>query len=243
MLAETVTAESSLRQRLPALPQSSPKRQTFPVSLFGLYVATEGLSCPDVAQSVIDVLNEQVKWQPLKKTLKSLNFGREEVEGDWEAYFDRSGLTTGEEEMFFKDRGVPIEEEEVLLARWNGAKTVKNDPPGLTELVRKRKMEMPAATAGEGGLDVHRTSKRSKWSHRYRIEEYMKVQGLNLEMNYEEFREKLLIRNLHIRITNCQLTTMSLMLKPILASPQLNLKCLTQQSYHLHLTHQQRSGS
>lgn len=238
---ETVSAESSLRQPVPHIPPPSPKKEVFPTSMFSLYIATEGLSCPDIPQSTIDLLNEQVKWQPFTKTLKNLNIGTEEVDGDWETYIDWSRSTTWEDEMIVLERNISTTEEELPLERWDGRKKGNNDPPGLAELVRKRKMEIPDRTSGEGDFDT--ITKRSKWSQRYRIEEYMKVRGLNIEINEDKTPEKLLIRKLYLSITNGRLAKMSPMLKLIHLQSLLHPKRFTQQSHRPHLTHQRLSAS
>ena len=240
LFGETVSAESSLRQPVPHIPPPSPKKDVFPTSMFSLYIATDGLSCPDIPQSTMDLLNEQVKWQPFTKTLKNLNIGTEEVDGDWVTYIDWSRATSWEDKMIVLERNISVAEEEIPLERWDGTKRGKNDPPCLAELVRKRKMEIPGGTSGDGDVDT--ITKRSKWSQRYRIDDYMRVRGLNLEINEDKIPEKLLICKLYLSITNRRLAKMPPMLKLIHLQSQFHPKRLTQQSHRPHLTHQRLSA-
>ena len=191
---ENVSAEASLRHALPRLRTPSPRKETLPTSMFGLYVAKEGLACPEIPRSALDVLNEQVKWQPFTRTLKNLNIGtEEEVEGDWEMYVDWSGSSI-DQEMLILQGTEHAAEEETFLENWDTVKARrKYDPPGLGELVRKRKMEKLNGGRLESELDGTITN-RTKWFQRSRIEEYMKIQGLRLEISGDEPLGTLLIR-------------------------------------------------
>jgi hypothetical protein len=234
---ETISTESSLRQPIPHIPLPTPRKENFPTSISRLYIAQDGLSCPEIPRSELDLLNEQVKWQPFTKNLKNLNIGNEDVEGDWEMYVDWSGSNM-EEDMIVLQRRVTALEEEVFLEKWDGEKKGNNDSPGLEELVRKRKMEKSGRPMRDEEFE-ETLAKRSKWSQRNRIEEYMKIQGLHLEINEDETAEKILTSISHFSTANFQWVTKSLRLRfthPLSLSPP---NSLTLQLHHLlHLTHQ-----
>ena len=239
---ENISTESSLRQPVPHIPPPTPRKENLPTSMFGLYIAQDGLSCPEIPQSELDLLNEQVKWQPFTKTLKTLNIGNEDVEGDWEMYVDWSGSNM-EEDMIVLQRRVTALEEEVFLEKWDGEKMKgKNDTPGLAELVRKRKMEKSGLPMRDEEFE-ETLAKRSKWSQRNRIEEYMKIQGLHLEINEDETAEKILTRISSLSAANFQWVKKSFRLRftrPLSLPPP---NSLTLQLHHLlHLTHQRLSG-
>ena len=240
---ETISTESSLRQPIPHIPPPTPRKENFPTSMSDLYIAQDGLLCPEIPQSELDLLNEQVKWQPFTKSLKNLNIGNEDVEGDWEMYVDWSGSNM-EEDMIVLQRRLTALEEEGFLEKWDGETMKgKNDTPGLAELVRKRKMEKSGMPMRDEEFE-ETLAKRSKWSQRNRIEEYMKIQGLHLEINEDETAEKILTRISHFSTANFQWVTRSLRLRfshPLSLPPP---NSLTLQLHHLlHLTHQKPSES
>src|SRR5271154_4780662 len=127
-------------------------------------------------------------------------------------YVDWSGSNM-EEDMIVLQRRVTSLEEEVFLEKWDGEKMKgKNDTPGLAELVRKRKMEKSSLPMRDEEFE-ETLAKRSKWSQRNRIEEYMKIQGLHLEINEDETAEKILTRISHLSPANFQWVTKSLRLR------------------------------
>ena len=240
---ETISTESSLRQPIPHIPSPPPRKETFPTSMSGLYIAQEGLSCPEIPPSAIDLLNEQVKWQPFTKTLKNLKIDTDDVEGDWEMYVDWSRSNV-EEDMAVLHRSVTALEDEPFLEKWDAEEMKgKTDSPGLAELVRKRKMEKSGGTGREEESE-EKITKRSKSSQRNRIEEYMKIQGLRLEISEDETAEKILTRLSPLSTANFECPTKSLR---ILFTHRLSLPrpiSLSLQSHHLtHLTYQKLSGS
>jgi hypothetical protein len=239
---ENISTESSLRQPIPHIPPPTPRKENFPASMPGLYIAQDGLLCPEIPRSELDLLNEQVKWQPFTKTLKSLNIGAEDAEGDWEMYVDWSGSNM-EDDMIVLPRRVTALEEEVFLEKLDGEKKGKNETPGLAELVRKRKMEKSGLPMRDEEFE-ETLVKRSKWSQRNRIEEYMKIQGLHLEINEDETGEKILTRISNLSTANFQWVTRSLRLRfthPLSLPPPNSL--ILQLHLLLHLTHQKLSES
>jgi hypothetical protein len=61
---ETYTAESSLRLPLPQLPPYIPKKITFPTSMFGVFIADEGLGCELIARSILESLRHEENENP-----------------------------------------------------------------------------------------------------------------------------------------------------------------------------------
>jgi len=189
------------------------------------------------------MLNEQVKWQPFTKTLKNLKIDTEDVEGDWEMYVDWTGSNM-EEGVTVLERSMTTLEEEVFLEKWDSVNMKgNNNAPGLAELVRKRKLERSSGT-GRNEEFEETIKKRSKGSQRNRIAEYMKVQGLRLEISDDETPEKILTRISHLSTANFQWATKSLrfLCTHPLSLPRPNPPSL--QLHHLsHLIHQKLSWS
>ena len=197
LFQETISAESSLRLPLPTLPPNSPKQSMFPISMFGIYIAEDGLHCNEIPRSVIDSLNDQMKWLPLAKTSRNIDAWCEEVEGDWEAFVDYTG-TNLDGEMFIHQRNVRIEDEGLLEIYKMDAheRNVQNRPEfsDILDIVRKRK-----SISHDGrDLDVRGTDggwKRLKWSQQSRMGEFMSSRGQHLDLNGEEISAKFMIRN------------------------------------------------
>ena len=201
LFQETFSAESSLRLPLPTLPPNSPKKNTFPMSMFGIYVAEDGLHCNEIPRSVIDSLNDEMKWLPFTKTSRNIDAWCEEVEGDWEAFVDYTG-TNHHGELVVLQRNVGMEDEE-LLEIWQmdvpAPSNVHNrlEFSDVLDMVRKRK----SISCDGRGLEVGGTDhgwKRSKWSQRNRMEEFMNSRGQHLDLGAEEISGKFMIRNSHL---------------------------------------------
>ena len=201
LFQETISAESSLRLPLPTLPPNSPKQNTFPASMFGIYMAKDGLHCNEIPRSVIDSLNDEMKWLPFVKTSKNIDAWCEEVEGDWEEFVDYTG-TNLDREMVVLQRTVRMEDEG-LLEVWK----VNVDVPSnacdrrefsdILDVVRKRKpISRDETDLNAGGTD--RGWKRSKWSQQTRMEEFMNSRGKHLGIRDEGISEKFMIRNSHL---------------------------------------------
>src|SRR5208282_5570062 len=129
------------------------------MSMFGIYIAEDGLHCNEIPRSVIDSLNDEMKWLPFTKTSRNIDAWCEEVEGDWEAFVDYTG-TNLDGELVVLQRNVRMDGEE-LLEIW------KMDIPATTnihnrlefgdvlDIVRKRK-----STSRDGrDLDVGGTDR------------------------------------------------------------------------------------
>ena len=200
LFQETFSAESSLRLPLPTLPPNSPKRNTFPMSMFGIYIAEDGLHCNEIPRSMIDSLNDEMKWLPFAKASKNIDAWCEEAEGDWESFVDYTG-TNLDAELVVLQRNVRIEDDE-LLEIWKGDVPVSNNVHNRLEfsdvidIVRKRKSISRDGRDLDGGTD--RGWKRSKWSQRSRMEEFMNSRGQHLDLSDEELSAKFMIRNSHL---------------------------------------------
>jgi hypothetical protein len=195
---ETFTAESSLRLPVPQLPQHVPKKSIFPPSMFGIFIAEDGLDCENIARSVLDTLNDEMKWHPfITKKMRTLDAWPEEVEGDWEDFVDYKG-STYESEIFVLRRVVKREEHELLEA-WDfdaadgRQEMINNELVDVLEAVRKRKSEEHEMGPNKYGRDTN--PKRSKWSQKNRIAEFMTLRGLEVrEANEDEISAKVIIR-------------------------------------------------
>jgi hypothetical protein len=195
---ETFTAESSLRLPVPKLPQHVPNKSIFPPSMFGIFIAEDGLGCENIARSVLDTLNDEMKWHPfITKKMRTLDTWPEEVEGDWEDFLDYRGLTY-ESEIIVLRRVVKREEHELLEA-WdfeaaNGRQQMIDDElVDVLEAVRKRKSEEHEMGPNKYGRDTN--PKRSKWSQKNRIAEFMTLRGLEVpDVDEDEISAKVMIR-------------------------------------------------
>src|SRR5208282_1686151 len=136
------------------------------MSMFGIYIAEDGLHCNEIPRSVIDSLNDEMKWLPFTKTSRNIDAWCEEVEGDWELFVDYTG-TNFDAELVVLQRNVRIEDDK-LLEIWKRDVPVSNNVHNRLEfsdvldIVRKRK------SISRGGRDLDGVTdggwKRSKWS-------------------------------------------------------------------------------
>lgn len=183
---ETVTAEGSLRIPLPDIPPLSPRPSIFPASMFGIYIADEGFRCDTIARSVIDTLNDEMKWQPFIGAKRSINSWSEEVEGNWESFVEYTSATF-EEFIVLKNVAVVDVDEDIDLDIHDPAATVPEDDDNfehLCEMIRKRKLraEEPSSIG-----EYHEVVKRVKWSQKERVTEFMNLRGrTGIELNDEE---------------------------------------------------------
>ena len=169
--------------------------------MFGIYVAKYGLHCNEIPRSVIDSLNDEMKWLPFTKTSRNVDARCEEVEGDWEEFVDYTGTNLGGE-MIVLQRNMRMEDEELLEIWKIDVHAPSNVYNGLEfsdvlDIVRKRK----SISRNETDLDVGGTGrgwKRSKWSQQYRMEEFMNSRGQHIDLSDEGISAKFMIRNSHL---------------------------------------------
>jgi hypothetical protein len=204
---EIYTAESSLRLPLPQLPPYAPKKVTFPTSMFGVFIADEGLGCELIARSILDTLNDEMKWNPfITKKMRTLDAWPEEVEGDWEDFVDYR-VPGYDSEIYVLRRAARNMEEEEILEPWDfsAAETRRensnDDLMDVLEAVRKRKAEHHEISLS--GHGIGKEPKRSKWSQKDRVAEYMTVRGREIsDFRDEEIPGKLMIRKSPIDVIN-----------------------------------------
>jgi hypothetical protein len=200
LFQETFSAESSLRLLLPQLPSASPKQNTFPISMFGIYIADEGLHCGGIATSIIDSSHHEVKWQPFTKPSMTINRWSEELEGEWEDFVDYTGRTV-DGEILVLAREMRTEEEEALELLINDTALVSTQDKrkefmDVLEIVKKRKVVYEQnqekdvkANGNEGGF------KRSRLSQNNRMGEFLQARGHSApDLSGEEVPERILIR-------------------------------------------------
>lgn len=198
LFQETYSAESSLRLPPPQLPPVSPKQNIFPVSMFGIYIADEGLHCHEIARSVIDSINDEIKWQTFVRPSMTIDRWPEEVEGEWEDFVDYTG-STFEREMVILRR--TIMEDEEVLEMWNGDPRLPSPDKrkeflDVLEIVRKRKSIEGHGREAESDIQGDRGWKRSRWSQKNCIREFMQSRGQHFsDFTDEEVPEKVMIRN------------------------------------------------
>ena len=190
---ENVTAECSLRIPLPDIPPLSPRPSIFPASMFGIYIADEGFRCDTIARSVIDTLNDEMKWQPFVGAKRRINSWSEEVEGHWESFVDYTGATFEEEFIVLKNVAVTDVDEDIDLEIHDQAATVPQDEDDfghLCEMIRKRK---PRAEEPSSIGEYNEVVKRVKWSQKERVTEFMNLRGrTGIELNDKEITGKTL---------------------------------------------------
>jgi hypothetical protein len=184
---ETISAESSLRLAIPEIPSSS-RKDTFPSTVFGIFIAEEDLRCDALAKSIIDFLNDEIKWIPFTKASRTMDSWPEEVEGDWETFVDYTGFNYDDETIVLTNT-FKIENDEVL-DKWEPhpqTEPLKEDFMELMDLVKKRKLSQNGRDTG---------FKRSKWSQKNRIQDFMASRGREvLETSDDEVAQKIMIRN------------------------------------------------
>jgi hypothetical protein len=183
LLGENYSAASSLRLALPELPPSSPQMNKFPLSLVGLYLAGDSFCREVIPPSEVDRLNTEMRWLPFIKTLKTIESWEEEVEGDWEEFVDYTNASVPDDWDVAGRRCVT--EEEVELEHVDLPDTFAGDEDGpefsmVMAEIRKRKSGVPSVPRPQEG-------KRSKFSHKSRIEEYMTSQrGQSVELSDDD---------------------------------------------------------
>ena len=185
---ESVSAESSLRLPVPEIPASSPKKMAFPTTIFGIFVAEEELQCNALPKSIIDSLNDEMKWQPFTKPSKAPDAWPDEVQGDREAFVDYRQLGY-DGEITVLDRNRAVHDDDDVLCHWDVP--TKRDIPVedftlLMELVGKRKAHK----------DIRPGPKRAKWSQQSRVKDFMTSRGRDFEdVSDEQVQGKVMIRN------------------------------------------------
>jgi len=180
---ETLSPETSLRLPLPTLPPLSPRPNTFPSSMRGLYLARDGFACDAIASSEIDRINSAMDWRPLVRKVYVFEGWEEDVEGDWEAYVDYTGSSIFDDDvMTVLLRSARLDDAELRAAE---EVEVKMEGSGfefreVLKIVRKRKDY--GDYEGDGS-----DRKRSRWSQKYRIGEFMSLHGRQMvETNDEQ---------------------------------------------------------
>jgi hypothetical protein len=130
--------------------------------------------------------------------MRTLDAWPEEVEGDWEDFVDYRGVGY-ESEIFVLRRATRSMEEEEVLKPWDfSAAEIRreksdDDLMDVLQAVRKRKAEDHEINLS--GHDITKDPKRSKWSQKNRIAEYMTVRGRGfIDVSDEEIPGKLMIR-------------------------------------------------
>ena len=188
-LQELVSMESSLRLPLPELPLQPPTKDEFPRSMFGIFVADEGLRCDGITRSSIDILNEEMKWQPFAKLASLKDCWHEKIDEEWESYVE-DARETGETQILILIRELRVDDEEicakpdfrVLLASNQGE---SEDYLDILELVRKRKV----CDQGESVVNIdkyeNKGSKRMR-THTSRIEQFMTSRGREFQDIHDE---------------------------------------------------------
>ena len=194
---EILSAESSLRLPPPPLPHASPKPYPFPVSMFGIYVAGEGLRCEEITRSIMDSLNEEMKWLPFTRSPRTMDEWNEQVEGDWESYVDYTAIAIDGDLFVLKCNETTKIEEELLETCNMDARLDKLQPANellnMVDIVRKRKSATDQSEIVWGN-ESEREWKRSHWSQQYRLREFMKVRGKNLnDSDYNEIPAEVMI--------------------------------------------------
>lgn len=196
---ETFSAESSLYLPIPHIPPPSPKESPFPMSLFGIFVAGNGLQCDEILRSALDAANDEIKWQPFIKPSRTIDTWSEELEGDWESYVDLTSSSNDKD--YILKRSIRDEKEELLEIRHQRVtRLTVEESEGFTDvlaIVRKRKAEaIEAKTSRE-----RKTT--SGWSQQNQIDEYMISRGWDLrDMSIGEVQEKVMIRMLQVSVSD-----------------------------------------
>jgi hypothetical protein len=182
LFGENYSAASSLRLALPELPPSSPRLNNFPLSLVGLYLAGDSLSRAIVPPSEVDTLNKEMKWFPFTKDLKTIHTWEEEVEGDWEEFVDYTNVSVADDWDVAGRACVPEEDEQLEHIHRSDDFVEDEDGPEFSMVmaeIRKRKSGVPSFPPPQRG-------KRSKFSHKSRIEEYMTSQGRSVDLSDDD---------------------------------------------------------
>ena len=187
---ETVTEESSHRIAIPDLPPPSPVLSMFPTSMRGIYIADDDYRCDAIPRSVIDSLNDEMKWQPIKGGKRNLDMWPEEPDGDWEEFVDYTGYVKDQEMVVLRRMtriDVDEEPDEIHVGSPDLTSTNIADDVGnqvafsdLMGLVRKRKR------TGDEIRKCHTKLERSEWSQRKRIIQYMDSRGITVSHAEEE---------------------------------------------------------
>lgn len=179
LLQENLSIESSLRIRVPEIAAQSPTQNNFPRSMLGIFVANEGLCCVAIARSTIDILNEEMKWQPFAKLTRFNDSWDEEVDGEWESYVQYAGSRVDKDiVVLLRDPTAPNDEvldKGAFQVGLNLHNVEHEDYLDVLEAVRKRKI----LDQHEKDGDLESTgSKRMRWTHVDRIHQFMSSKGV-----------------------------------------------------------------
>jgi hypothetical protein len=193
---ENLTAETSLRLAVPELLSPPSKISTFPISMFAIFMAGDGLGCDGIARSILDQANDEAKWQPFIKPSRTIDFWPEEVEGDWEGYVDYISSNFDDWDMFVLMRNVRMEDDETLEvwrsdeAEFGGREQDQSEFSDILDVVRKRK-----AVGGKIHLDAQENrAKRQKYSQQSRVGEFMTLHGREFnEVSEEEIPRSMML--------------------------------------------------
>jgi len=210
---ERVSAESILRLPVPEIPPFKPMETTYPKTMFGIFMGEDGLQCRPIARSILDSLNETMKWQPFTKVSFPKNLWIEEIEGDWESYLDYMKPKSDTEASIFRQN--TDEKEEPLLASVISLPGIETDAimvgtefEDVLEIVKKRTSSDIDRQAGSSA------TKRLKWSQTDRMEDYMRMRGLHVEHHKQALPEGGSIR------TPVQKTLAGTSLQPAIRQPE-----------------------
>jgi hypothetical protein len=185
---ETLSAETSLRQPVPEIPSATLKTSSFPQSMYAVFMAEDGLRCDGLARSVLDMANDEMKWQPFLKPSRTIDQWPEDLESEWECFVDYTGSNV-EWDMVVLSRKVRIEGDQLLEIATDdfgddgpiddlGDNEVVGEHAtefmGLLDALKKRKSLVDGV---RHNTRMETDSKRRKYSQQSRIGEFMSLRG------------------------------------------------------------------